>query len=111
MWAMAAASEFKHNKMEINKIINENKRLQEDNTRLQEDNKKLQEELEFYKNISNFPNALVGNMFVKYINGEKVWVDRLNITQDRELLHQLDKDNDVSQWINDIDIKFKDNDW
>ena len=29
MWAMAAASEFKHNKMEINKIINENKRLQE----------------------------------------------------------------------------------
>ena len=86
-------------------------RLQEDNTRLQGDNTKLQEELEFYKNISNFPNALVGNMFVKYINGEKVWVDRQNITQDRELLHQLDKDNDVSQWINDIDIKFKDNDW
>ena len=111
MWAMAAASEFKHNKMEINKIIDENKRLQEDNTRLQGDNTKLQEELEFYKNISNFPNALVGNMFVKYINGEKVWVDRQNITQDRELLHQLDKDNDVSQWINDIDIKFKDNDW
>ena len=101
---MAAATEFKHNKMEINKIIDENKRLQEDN-------KKLQEELEFYKNISNFPNALVGNMFVKYINGEKVWVDRQNITQDRELLHQLDKDNDVYQWINDIDIKFKDNDW
>ena len=50
-------------------------------------------------------------MFVKYINGEKVWVDRQNITQDRELLHQLDKDNDVYQWINDIDIKFKDNDW
>ena len=108
---MAAASEFKHNKMEINKIINENKRLQEDNTRLQEDNKKLQEELEFYKSISNFPNALVGNMFVKYINGKKVWVDRQNITHDRELLHKLDTDNDVSQWIDDIDIKFKDNDW
>ena len=111
MWAMAAASEFKHNKMETKKKVDENKKLQEDNTRLQEDNKKLQEELEFYKNISNFPNALVGNMYVKYINGEKVWVDRQNITQDRELLHQLDKDNDVSQWIDDIHIRFKDNDW
>ena len=101
---MAAASEIKNNKMDTKKIIDENNRLQEDN-------KKLQEELNFYKGISSFPNALVGNMFVKYINGEKVWVDRQNITQDRELLHQLDKDNDVYQWINDIDIKFKDNDW
>ena len=27
------------------------------------------------------------------------------------LFTQLDTDNDVSQWIDDIDIKFKDNDW
>ena len=101
---MAAASEFKHNKMEIKKIIDENNKLQEDN-------KKLQEELDFYKGISSFPNALVGNMFVKYINGKKVWVDRQNISHNRELLHKLDSDNDVSQWIDDIDIKFKDRDW
>jgi len=104
MWAMAAASEFKNNKMETKKKVDENKRLQEDNT-------KLQEELEFYKSISNFPNALVGNMYVKYIDGKKVWVDRHNITHNPELLHQLDKDNDVSQWIDDIHIRFKDNDW
>jgi hypothetical protein len=104
MWAMAAASEFKNSKMEIKKIIDENHKLQEDN-------KKLQEELEFFKGISSFPNSLVGNMFVKYIDGKKVWVDRQNITHDRELLHKLDSDNDVSQWIDDIDIKFKDNDW
>lgn len=104
MWAMAAASEFKNNKMETKKKVDENKRLQEDNT-------KLQEELEFYKSISNFPNALVGNMYVKYIDGKKVWVDRQNITQNTELLHQLDKDNDVTQWIEDIHIRFKDNDW
>ena len=104
MWAMAAASEFKNNKMEIKKIIDENNKLQEDN-------KKLQEELDFFKSISRFPNSLVGNMFVKYIDGEKVWVDRQNITHDRELLHKLDTDSDVSQWIDDIKITFKDRDW
>lgn len=104
MWAMAAASEFKNSKMEIKKIIDENNRLQEDN-------KKLQEELDFFKSISSFPNALVGNMFVKYIDGKKVWIDRQNITHDRELLHKLDTDNDVSQWIDDINITFKDRDW
>ena len=104
MWAMAAASEFKNSKMEIKKIIDENHKLQEDN-------KKLQEELDFFKSISSFPNALVGNMFVKYIDGKKVWVDRQNITHDRELLHKLDTDSDVSQWIDDIKITFKDRDW
>ena len=104
MWAMAAASEFKNYKMETKKKVDESNRLQEEN-------KRLQEELEFYKSISNFPNALVGNMFVKYIDGKKIWVDRQNITQNTELLHQLDKDNDVSQWIEDIHIRFKDNDW
>ena len=104
MWAMAAASEFKNSKMEIKKIIDENHKLQEDN-------KKLQEELDFFKSISSFPNALGGNMFVKYIDGKKVWIDRQNITHNRELLHKLDTDSDVSQWIDDIDIKFKDRDW
>ena len=101
---MASASEIKNNKMETKKIIDENNRLQEDN-------KKLQGELDFYKGISSFPNALVGNMFVKYIDGKKVWVDRQNITHNPELLHQLDKDTDVSQWIDDKYIKFKDRDW
>ena len=101
---MAAASEYKNNKMETKKKVDENKRLQENN-------KRLLEELEFYKSISNFPNALVGNMYVKYIDGKKVWVDRQNITQNTELLHQLDKDTDVTQWIEDIHIRFKDNDW
>ena len=101
---MAAASEFKNSKMEIKKIIDENNKLQEDN-------KKLQEVLDFFKSISSFPNALVGNMFVKYIDGKKVWIDRQNITHNRELLHKLDTDNDVSQWIDDINITFKDRDW
>ena len=50
-------------------------------------------------------------MFVKYINGKKVWVDRQNISHNKELLHKLDVDNDVLQWIDDLNITFKDNDW
>ena len=50
-------------------------------------------------------------MYVKYIDGKKIWVDRQNITQNRELLHQLDTDSDVVQWIDDINIRFNDRDW
>ena len=108
MWALAAAS-FENRRSQKVKV--DMTGPEEETKRLQEENKRLQEELTFYKSISNFPNSLVGNMFVKYIDGKKVWVDRQNISHNRELLHQLDTDNDVSQWIDDIDIKFKDRDW
>lgn len=99
---MAAMSQY--NNSEI-------KKLKEEKEKLLGENKRLQEELEFYKSISNHSNALVGNMYVKYIDGKKVWVNRQDITQNRELLNQLDKDSDVSQWLEDINIKFKDRDW
>ena len=94
MWAMAAASQFE-------------KRLRNENKKLKEENEILKTELEFYKNISKFPNSLVGNMYVKYINGTKTWEDRQNISQDNKF-HKLE--NDEIQWTEDIDIKFKDND-
>ena len=84
---------------------------EENNKKLQEENKRLQEELTFYKSISNYPNSLVGNMFVKYIDGKKVWVDRQNISHNKELLESLDKDRDVLEWIENKNITFKDNDW
>ena len=110
MWALAAARNFENNQGKKVKKVDMND-LEEENKRLQEENKRLQEELTFYKSISNFPNSLVGNMFVKYINGKKVWVDRQNISHNKELLHKLDVDNDVLQWIDDLNITFKDNDW
>ena len=109
MWALAAARNFENRSQKVKKV--DMTSPEENNKKLQEENKRLQEELTFYKSISNFPNSLVGNMFVKYINGEKVWVDRQNISHNKELLHTLDVDNDVLQWIDDLNITFKDNDW
>ena len=108
MWALAARN-FENSRSQKVKVDMTNP--EENNKKLQEENKRLQEELTFYKSISNFPNSLVGNMFVKYINGKKVWVDSQNISHNKELLHKLDVDNDVSQWIEDLNITFKDNDW
>tara|TARA_B100000686_G_C16591173_1_gene863430 strand:+ start:646 stop:975 length:330 start_codon:yes stop_codon:yes gene_type:complete len=109
MWALAAARNFENRSQKVKKV--DMTSPEENNKKLQEENKRLQEELTFYKSISNFPNSLVGNMFVKYINGKKVWVDRQNISHNKELLHKLDVDNDVLQWIDDLNITFKDNDW
>ena len=108
MWALAARN-FENSRSQKVKVDMTNP--EENNKKLQEENKRLQEELTFYKSISNFPNSLVGNMFVKYIDGKKVWIDRQNISHNKELLHKLDVDNDVSQWIEDLNITFKDNDW
>ncbi len=109
MWALAAVRNFENSQGQ--KVKKVDMTSPEETKRLQEEIKRLQEELTFYKSISNFPNSLVGNMFVKYINGEKVWVDRQNISHNKELLHKLDVDNDVLQWIDDLNITFKDNDW
>ena len=109
MWALAAARNFENRSQKVKKV--DMTSPEENNKKLQEENKRLQEELTFYKSISNFPNSLVGNMFVKYINGKKVWVDSQNISHNKELLHKLDVDNDVLQWIDDLNITFKDNDW
>ena len=85
MWAMAAASQFE-------------KRIRDENKKLKEENEILKKELDFYKNISKFPNSLVGNMYVKYINGTKTWEDRGNSNQSGD---------DIIQWAEDINIKFK----
>jgi len=108
MWALAARN---FEKSRSQKVKVDMRSSEENNKKLQEENKRLQEELTFYKSISDFPNSLVGNMFVKYIDGKKVWIDRQNISHNKELLHKLDVDNDVLQWIEDLNITFKDNDW
>ena len=110
MWALAART-FENNQGQKVKKVEMTGPEEENNKKLQEENKRLQEELTFYKSISNFPNSLVGNMFVKYINGKKVWVDRQNISHNKELLESLDKDRDVLEWIENKNITFKDNDW
>ena len=69
----------------------------------------LELELFFMKQILQFPGSMVGNMYIKKKQGNKVWIDKLKVTAE-ELL-TLDMDDDVKQWLQDKNMKYKDNDW
>ena len=69
----------------------------------------LELELFFMKQILQFPGSMVGNMYIKKKQGNKVWIDKHKVTAE-ELL-TLDMDDDVKQWLQDKNMKYKDNDW
>jgi len=69
----------------------------------------LELELFFMKQILQFPGSMVGNMYIKKKQGNKVWIDKIKVTTE-ELL-TLDMDDDVKQWLQDKNMKYKDNDW
>ena len=69
----------------------------------------LELELFFMKQILQFPGSMVGNMYIKQKQGNKVWIDKHKVTAE-ELL-TLDMDDDVKQWLQDKNMKYKDNDW
>ena len=69
----------------------------------------LELELFFMKQILQFPGSMVGNMYIKKKQGNKVWIDKIKVTSE-ELL-TLDRDDDVKQWLQDKNMKYKDNDW
>lgn len=94
-------------------VIMEIKSARESNntiTELQKENAELKKELEFYKSIKTHYSSLVGNMYVKLKNGEKIWVDRQKITTHQ--ISQLDKDKEVLQWLEEIQtVRYNDRDW
>lgn len=112
MWSIAA---FHQNHMADTKLlISKNKHLETTNQHLVGTTKQLEDELEFYKSLidsGSHYNSLVGNMCIKYIKGVPIWIDIQKIKQDRTLLYSLDKDEQVEQWIKELDIKYKDSDW
>ena len=69
----------------------------------------LELELFFMKQILQFPGSMVGNMYIKKKQGNKEWIDKNKVTTE-ELL-TLDRDDDVKQWLQDKNMKYKDNDW
>jgi hypothetical protein len=79
------------------------------NERINESNNELKLELFFMKQILQFPGSMVGNMYIKTKQGNKVWVDKLKVT--KEELLTLDMDDDVQQWIRDKQSTYNDNDW
>ena len=94
---------------ENDKLRDENTKLKRQLGLLQKDNERLLGELTFMEGIQGFGNSMIGNMYIKVKDGSKVWIDKLRVT--KQILLELDKDEDVIQWLEDVNIKFKDNDW
>ena len=60
----------------------------------------LKKELHFYQSLfkTHF-NSAVFNLYIKTINGEKVWIDPI---LEQHKLHTLDKDEDVVEWLKPV---------
>jgi len=90
------------------KVRDENTELKKQIDILQKDNKRLQEDITFWEQLRTFGGSMIGNMYIKKKKGVKIWIDRLYVG--KSTLVELDKDEDVIQWLEDVNIKFKDND-
>ena len=63
----------------------------------------LQKDLEFYKSIfKTHLNSALFNLRIKTINSERVWVDKVKAFTDYQLLNDLDKDDEVLEWMKPI---------
>ena len=62
-----------------------------------------EKDLEFYKSVfKTHLNSALFNLRIKTINGERVWVDKIKAFTDYQLLHDLDKDDEVLEWMKPI---------
>ena len=61
----------------------------------------VQNDLEFYKSIfKTHENSAVFNLRIKSINGQRLWVDKVNA--DHSLKKQLDADEETVEWLQPI---------
>ena len=67
------------------------------------ENIQLKKDLEFYKSIfQTHSNSAVFNLKIKTIDGERLWIDKVKIYSDHQLLNSLDKDDEVLEWMKPI---------
>jgi len=85
--------------------------LKKINKELSQKNKELQKEIDFMNKVFDNYNSAVSNLRIKTIKGKKIWIDSINITNNPELLFKLDKDEEVIEWINELNNPYNDNDW
>ena len=65
--------------------------------------KEVEEELNFYKSIfSSHRNSAIFNLRIKKINGKRLWVDKVIVHSDHQLLHELDIDDEVKEWLKPV---------
>jgi hypothetical protein len=79
--------------------INVIDKMNEEYNQLRKEKNKLEEELNFYKSIfSTHSNSAIFNLRIKTINDQKIWVDKIKITTDYQLLYRLDEDDEIKEW-------------
>lgn len=80
------------------KIIDE---LNEENDKLREELNSTKEDLDFYKSIfKTHRNSVVYNLYIKYKDKRRLWIDKIRI--DKYELKQLDMDKDIIEWLKPI---------
>tara|TARA_B100000902_G_C27242797_1_gene880953 strand:- start:803 stop:1105 length:303 start_codon:yes stop_codon:yes gene_type:complete len=75
--------------------------LNEENDKLQNELDSTKDELDFYKSIfKTHRNSVVFNLYIKYKNGKRLWIDK--IRTDKYYLEQLDEDEDIKEWLKPV---------
>jgi len=75
--------------------------LNKENDKLQNELVSTKEDLDFYKSIfKTHRNSVVYNLYIKYKNGKRLWIDK--IRTDKYELKQLDEDNDIKEWLKPV---------
>lgn len=82
-------------------MINIIDELNKENHKLREELKSTKDDLEFYKSIfKTHRNSVVYNLYIKYKNKQRLWIDKIRI--DKYELKQLDMDKDIIEWLKPI---------
>jgi len=82
-------------------MINIIDELNEENHKLREELKSTKDDLDFYKSIfKTHRNSVVYNLYIKYKDKRRLWIDKIRI--DKYELKQLDMDKDIIEWLKPI---------
>lgn len=85
----------------IDNLNEENNRLQNELFSTKGELFSTKDELNFYKSIfKTHRNSVVYNLYIKYKNGKRLWIDK--IKTDKYELKQLDEDEDIKEWLKPI---------
>tara|TARA_B110000495_G_C22894800_1_gene522010 strand:- start:591 stop:893 length:303 start_codon:yes stop_codon:yes gene_type:complete len=76
-------------------------KLNEENNKLQDELNETQRELDFYKSVfKTHRNSVIFNLYIKYKNRERIWIDKIGCSNYE--LNLLDKDEDIIEWLTPI---------
>ncbi len=76
-------------------------KLNEENNKLREELNSTKDDLDFYKSIfKTHSNSVLFNLFIKYKNGKRLWIDKIRTGYHE--LNKLDIDEDIKNWLKPV---------